>query len=98
MSPGALNHSKTLSKTGPTTGIVNSSGACSLGDSLAGGEDAGSFSGSVALTGVLGAFCGLEVSHKIHKPFESDGGGSMVSSRTHSSSVQSSSLTMMTSH
>lgn len=98
MSQGSLNHLKISSKTGPTAGIVISPGACLLGDSSAGGEDAGSFSGSVALTGTLGAFCRVDKSHKMHKPFESDGGGSMVSSSTHSSSVQSSSLTMMTSH
>lgn len=96
MSEGALNHLKISSKAGPMTGTVNSSGgACSLGDSFVGGW---AFSGAIALTGALGEVCGMDGSHKMHKPFESDGGGSKVSSTTHMSSVQSSSLTVMTSH
>lgn len=67
----------------------------SLGDSLAGGEDVGGISGVVALMGILGAFCGRDESHKMHKPFGLDEGGSMMSSITHMRSVQSSSVSTM---
>lgn len=95
MSEGTLNSLNIPSNTGPTIGSVNSSWSFSLGDSLAGGEDAGGFSGVVALIGILGAFCGRDESHKMHKPFGLDGGGSMMSSVTHMRSVQSSSVSTM---